>query len=68
MTLSKDERPDWSGYTDPEIVYRAPEPNHAGLVVQSSDRARVEHLLADYKERFARDFTAVLPAAKEPTN
>ncbi|WP_394850534.1 hypothetical protein LZC95_24140 [Pendulispora brunnea] len=68
MTLSKDERPDWSRYTDPEIVYRAPEPNHAGLVVQSSDRKRVEHLLDDYKARFARDFTAVLPAAKEPTN
>jgi len=65
ISLSKHERPDWSAYQDPEIVYRAPEANHAGLIVKSSDRGRIEALVADYKERFARDFTAVLPAAKE---
>ncbi|WP_394828591.1 acetyl-CoA carboxylase biotin carboxylase subunit family protein [Pendulispora albinea] len=66
ITLAKQEHPDWSGYSDPEIVYRAPEANHAGLVIRSSDHHKVESLLESYKERFARDFNAVLPAPKEP--
>ena len=63
--LSKQEEPDLSGYTDPEIVYRAPEKQHAGLVVQSKDHQRVQALMDSYQERFLRDFTAVMPAKAE---
>ncbi len=68
MTLSKQERPDFSGYRDPEIVYHAPEANHAGLVVASPDRARVLALVESYKQRFLQDFHTSLPNASKPTH
>jgi len=68
MTLARQAHPDFSAYTDPEIVYRAPEENHAGLIIRSPDHARVQALLESYVERFARDFTAVMPAVARPTN
>ncbi len=68
MTLARQERPDFSAYTDPEIVYHAPEANHAGLVVRATKHARVQQLLENYVERFGRDFCAVLPAVARPSN
>ena len=68
MTLARMETPDFSAYADPEIVYRAPEKNHAGLVVRSPDPERVRTLLESYVERFTRDFCAVMPAVERPTN
>src|SRR4051812_33382701 len=65
LTLSRQEEPDLSGYTDPEIVYRAPEKQHAGLVVRSKDYQRVQALMDSYQERFLRDFTAIMPAKAE---
>lgn len=52
---------DLSGYDDPEIVWRMNKKFHAGLIVSSPDAARVETLLNNYAERFARDFLAVMP-------
>jgi biotin carboxylase len=66
LTLAKQERPDLSGYTDPEIVFRVKKPNHAGLIVASPDEARVQALLADYAARFQRDFFAFVPAPERP--
>ncbi len=68
MTLARQEHPDFSSYTDKEIVYRAPEASHAGLVVASPDRKRVAELMASYKQRFAHDFMTVMPAASKPSN
>jgi len=62
ITLAKQEHPDSSGYNDPEIVYRAPEKQHVGLVLRSRDHARIQSLLDSYQERFVRDFLAVMPA------
>jgi hypothetical protein len=66
ITLAKQEQPDLSGYNDPEVVYRAEEKQHAGLVVRSKDCNRVKTLLESYHERFLKDFCAVLPAAGRP--
>ena len=66
LTLARQEAPDTSAYTDPEIVFRVTKPNHAGLIVASQDRARVDALLRDYAERFARDFYAFAPAPERP--
>jgi biotin carboxylase len=66
LTLAKQERPDLSGYTDPEIVFRVKKANHAGLIVASADEARVQALLADYAARFQRDFYAFVPAPERP--
>jgi hypothetical protein len=65
MTLAREAHPDLSAYSDPEVVYRAPEDNHVGLVFRSHDRARVEAISDDYRTRLLRDFNAVLPAATE---
>lgn len=61
LTLARQEAPDLSGYNDPEIVYRAEEKQHAGLVVRSKDHARIQALLDGYQERFVRDFMASMP-------
>lgn len=68
VCLARQEYPDMSAYSDPEIVYRVNKKHHAGLVVASPDHARVEALLDDYARRFAHDFLAVLPPLdKAPT-
>jgi biotin carboxylase len=61
LSLSKQERPDTSGYDDPEIVYRVKKLHHAGLIVRSKQLERVEELLTHYAARFADDFVAVVP-------
>lgn len=59
--LARQEWPDVSAYNDPEIVWRLHKKHHVGLIVSSPDARRVESLLNDYAERFARDFLAVMP-------
>ena len=66
LTLAKQEWPDLTGYTDPEIVYRVKKANHAGLIVASADQARVRALLEEYAARFQRDFYAFVPAPERP--
>ena len=66
LTLAKQERPDLSGYTDPEIVFRVPKANHAGLIVASPDESRVRALLDQYSVRFQQDFYAFVPAPDRP--
>ena len=63
ISLARQEHPDTSGFTDPEIVHRLDMKNHIGLVVAADRPERVEALLTDYMARIARDFHAVLPAA-----
>ena len=41
-----------SAYTDAEIVTRLEKAHHAGLIVRSPDRARIDALIADYTPRF----------------
>jgi biotin carboxylase len=64
ICLAREEWPDLSAYNDPEVVWRVPRANHAGLLVASPDPARVENLLNAYNERFARDFLMHAPQTK----
>ncbi|MFN7134839.1 MAG: hypothetical protein ACK4N5_22355, partial [Myxococcales bacterium] len=66
QTLSKQERADTSGYTDPEIVLRTTDKHHAGLIVRSASHARVKELLDSYGPRFAHDFHARMPPREAP--
>jgi len=59
--LARQEWPDLSGYTDPEVVWRLNKKQHAGLIVASPDATRVDSLLSAYSQRFAQDFLAVAP-------
>lgn len=66
LTLARQEHPDTSAYADPEIVTRIRKHHHAGLIVRSTDPKRVQMLLADYADRFQRDFTATMPVPERP--
>ena len=62
LSLAKQEYPDTSGFTDPEIVFRVKKRHHVGLVVRSPRLERVEELLDGYARRFVEEFSATLPA------
>jgi biotin carboxylase len=66
LSLARQQEPDMSGYTDPEIVTTIRKHHHAGLIVSSADPQRVEALLADYTQRFYRDFFATAPPPERP--
>ncbi|HEX8747174.1 MAG TPA: hypothetical protein VF717_08230, partial [Pyrinomonadaceae bacterium] len=61
LSLSRQEHPDTSAFTDPEIVYRVRKRHHVGLVVRSARHERVTELLDEYARRFVEEFSAVLP-------
>ena len=67
LSLARQETPDMSGYTDPEIAVRIRKSHHAGLIVASDDGERVRHLLATYTQRFYADFHASAPPPERPT-
>jgi biotin carboxylase len=66
LSLARQAEPDLSGYTDPEIRTRIKKHHHAGLILSSPEAGRVEHLIADYTERFYRDFYATVPPPERP--
>lgn len=62
VCLARQQWPDMSGYDAPEVVWKIHKEQHAGLIVVSEERDRVEQLRGEYLERFSRDFLAVAPA------
>jgi hypothetical protein len=67
MTLAREARPDFSSFSDPEIVYRSPEEHHVGLVVRSANEKRVTELVERYAGRLATEFSAAMPAQAKPS-
>ncbi|MDQ3585017.1 MAG: ATP-grasp domain-containing protein [Pyrinomonadaceae bacterium] len=61
LSLARQEWPDTSAFTDPEIAYRVRKPHHVGLIVRSPDYERVQELLNGYAGRFIEEFSAVAP-------
>jgi len=61
LSLARQQEPDLSAYDAPEIVKRIQKPHHAGLIVASSDTARIRELLDSYVTRFYADFHASAP-------
>jgi biotin carboxylase len=67
ICLAKQEYPDMSAYTDPEVVWRLHgKANHAGLIVAAGKTERIEELLGQYHGRFINDFLAVAPPLDKP--
>ena len=66
LSLARQEEPDMAAYTDPEIRMRIRKAHHAGLIVASPDPRRIDALIADYTERFYRDFFATAPPPERP--
>ncbi|MBI4859455.1 MAG: ATPase [Candidatus Riflebacteria bacterium] len=61
ISLARQEWPDTSAYADPEIVQRIRKEHHAGLVLASPSKERIDHLLGEYGRRFAEEFLMTLP-------
>ena len=68
ISLARQEFPDTSAYTDPEIVWRMNKKHHAGLIVRSTDLKRIEELIWNYAQRFRQDFFAYAPPKDKPTS
>jgi biotin carboxylase len=66
LSLARQDAPDMSAYSDPEIVVRVRKPHHAGLIVASPSAARVAELLDEYTRRFYTDFHASAPPPERP--
>jgi ATP-grasp domain len=62
VSLAREEHPDTSSFSDPEVVWRMKRAHHIGLIVESAEPSRVEELLGQYTERVRRDFHASAPA------
>jgi biotin carboxylase len=67
-SLARQEWPDTSAYSDPEIAWRLSKRHHVGFILRSPDRSRVEHLLDSYVPRIAHDFGAALPMTDSPAH
>ena len=68
LSLARQETPDTSAYSDPEIIYRVNKYHHAGLLVKSARAERVQNLLDAYAPRFANDFLATQPVPDKPSS
>jgi biotin carboxylase len=68
ISLARQEHPDTSAYSDPEIVYRVNKFHHAGFVLQSPSHERIQQLLDSYARRFVDDFLATQPVPEKPSN
>jgi biotin carboxylase len=68
LSLARQERPDTSAYSDPEITRRIIKAHHAGLIVSSPDAQRVRDLLDAYVTRFYQDFHTSAPPPERATD
>jgi len=68
ISLARQEAPDTSAFSDPEVVWRMKKKHHVGLIVASQDAQRVETLLGDYARRITREFFATAPLPEKPTS
>jgi len=69
ISLARQEKPDTSAFSDPEIAWRLTDhPFHVGFIVRSASLGRVQALLDDYEARIGREFMTSLPAPAAPTS
>jgi biotin carboxylase len=66
LSLARQEEPDTSAYTAPEIVQRIRKRHHVGLIVASPNPERISQLLDEHVNRFYSDFHASAPAPDRP--
>jgi biotin carboxylase len=66
LSLARQEWPDTTHFTDPEVAYRVQKRHHVGLIVRSASFTRVQELLASYSARINEEFLAILPPLERP--
>lgn len=67
LSLARQETPDTSAYSDPEIAQRIAKKHHAGFVLRASKPERISELLDSYSARFREDFLATAPVPEKPS-
>ncbi|MFZ0641774.1 MAG: hypothetical protein WAM25_01360, partial [Candidatus Acidiferrales bacterium] len=67
LSLARQETPDTSSYSDPEIVERITKKHHAGFVLRAPKPERISELLDSYAARFREDFLATAPVPEKPS-
>lgn len=67
ISLTRQEQPDLSVFTAPEIYWHMQEKSHVGMVLQSKDASKVRQLLDEYAEIVKRDYHASAPVPDKPT-
>ncbi len=65
-SLSKQEWPDLSNYNDKEVVWKLKKKYHAGLIIASPAKKRINELLEKYTKRFYDDFFTSQPMKDTP--
>ncbi|WP_420148060.1 ATP-grasp domain-containing protein [Spirosoma sp.] len=68
VSLARQQWPDMSVFSEPEINWRIKREYHVGLIVQSHDRERILNLLDNYMHRIYQEFHASAPVPEKPTN
>jgi len=68
LSLARQEHPDTSVYSDPEITYRVTKYHHAGFILKSQSPERIQQLLDSYARRFHADFLATQPVPDKPSS
>lgn len=68
VCLAQQEWPDLSAYDAPEVMWKLKKEHHAGLIVQAKNPGRIQQLLDEYGERFAREFLAWMPQLDKPND
>lgn len=66
VSLARQETPDTSAYSDPEIVWRLDKKHHVGLILASDDYRRVQTLMSEYAPRITADFSTSAPPLDKP--
>ncbi len=67
-SLAKQEYPDLSAYNDPEVVWKLKKKYHAGLIIASEKKERIDKLLDEYVKRFYNDFFTSQPLTDLPND
>jgi len=67
-SLSKQEWPDLDAYNDPEVCWRLKKAYHAGLIVKSSSKERINQLVNEYTKRFYNDFFTTAKMGERPSD
>jgi hypothetical protein len=69
VSLAKQESPDMSAYSDPEVVWHLKgNAYHAGLIFRADTVERLEERMDHYMDRINRDFSTSLPPATSATH
>jgi biotin carboxylase len=68
LSLAKQQWPDMLHYDDDEIFWKLSKEYHAGIIVKSNKKERVDELISNYTERFYNDFFTSAPIQDKPTN